>query len=102
MAIRPRTPRAQVGWKPLANAYVSNDLTPLTMGTGAFNLSGVTSLIACAGGKLNLEAGSSLNHATALGVACYMSTTAVIQALVDAGASAISVNDNGGNKYTDV
>ena len=70
--------------------------TPLIAGVAYQNQTALTSLLE--GSKPNLESLIPFNNSTALDVACFLSTTAIVRMLLDAGASATHVNDVGGNK----
>ena len=61
--------------------------TPLMAGVVNQSLAGVRSLLTCAGRKLDLEIGLKINNATALNLAGVMSTKAIIEALLLAGAN---------------
>ena len=70
-------------------------LAPAVAGALWRNPKGIEALIACAGDKLDLEATTSLNGATALQTACYSGSLSIVQPLIDAGAFVNRVNDNG-------
>ena len=69
------------------NAYSSSGsgATPLIVALSLHNLGGVCALLACK--KLDIEKGLRVNHASPLGIACFLSTFEIIQALVEAGAN---------------
>ena len=64
------------------------------------SVDGVRALIKCAYGKLDFERENS-NNATVLSVAALISTTAIVEELVQAGADRNHVTDGGSNKLTD-
>ena len=63
------------------------------------NQKGIEALIMRAGDKLDLEATTTLNGATALQVACFSGSFGTVQALMDAGAIANRANDNGSSVF---
>ena len=71
-------------------------------GCAYLNLSGVNALLLEGGETLDLEAGFYLNDATALGIACYMSTYEIAEVLLQHGASIEHLNHHGDSKLTNV
>ena len=82
------------------NSPNQNGVTPLMFAVGFHNLEGVRALISCAGG-LDLERGMNINNATALGIAAFMSTADIVEALIEAGANVAHIEGGGGTKLTD-
>ena len=75
--------------------------TPLMSAVISLNLQGVKSLVENAGDKLELNKGLKFNNATALSLAAFYSTTEIVEALIQAGANVVHIEDGGGNKLTD-
>ena len=81
------------------NASNKQGTSPLIAAVVYQSLEGVRALLAHS--TLDLEHGLKANHATALGIAAFTSTTAIVEALIQAGANRKHVEDGGGNKLTD-
>ena len=63
---------------------------------------GVRALLSCARGRIDLEIGVKLNNATAVNFAGFLSTFAILEALILAGADIKHRNDNGGTLLADI
>ena len=67
--------------------------SPLLAAVGFHNAPGLQALMKHAKGTLRLEDGLKLNHASPLNCAAYASTPKMVEALLDAGANVLHVND---------
>ena len=83
------------------NTATKPGTTPLMAAVGYQSQGGVDALLECVGSRLDLEHKRITNRTTALGMASFTSTTAIVEALVQAGADRKHVEDGGGNKLTD-
>lgn len=70
---------------------------PVLMASAVFlNEIAVDSIIKASSAHLNIEKSLPLNHASILNVACYQTTTEIVEILLKAGADRAHVNDHGG------
>ena len=67
--------------------------SPLLAAVVCHNAPGLQALMKHAKGTLRLEDGLKLNHDSPLGIAAYASTPKMVEALLDAGANVLHVND---------
>ena len=82
------------------NAASVNGSTPLMAAIGYQNLGGVSALLAC--DKVDLEKGLTINRASPLNVAGFVSTYEILKALIGAGANTAHKHDNGGFVFGDI
>ena len=83
------------------NSASKQGTSPLMAAVVYQSLAGVRALLVCARGELDLEQELKANRATALSVASFAGSTAIVDALVEAGAKRKHIEDGGGNKLTD-
>ena len=90
------------GADPNAGCGKFSGLTPLMNAVTMRNFEGLRALVTDAGQAVNLEQGLKSNNATALTLAALMSTTDIVEELIEAGANSAHVDLGGGNVLTAV